>query len=551
MNELEKTSSHLVKSVEMTDVDGKDKDKINSNEIKLLFNITKNNKLGEYIKETKKINPTHSIKKIQKKTFIYNHSQAYNTFKSLRYNNNNNNSSNNNLNTSGKNTSLNKDNSNEDLLTIINSSKKNTSNSFSKKVNKENKKPVKKKKKRIDMFYSNKYRNIKPMKDYSFKNSSSTIFSKEEKEKEKNNIFKSFETKYNSKELKPLPKLKKKKRPQILDPKLQKILAKSNNSIITSYLDRRKINDLPVLYPLFLSYNNSYDNQSEKFRANNILEKFVKLKTQIVKDYKNRDKIIKEFLMRNGITDKKYFTMQKFANLIEYLKKPFKFDPKKMITDIIKEALNYHFEIIETDRNELLPVNYFNNYNITHRNHFFKNFKSNSTNDFKIKEKKLNQNPICLKFEELKFDNVHLPKLIMELEENLDKIQNEGNEKINKLRGGTQKLRTFQIKDKNKFVPNLCLKNEDFKEQYDFLINRANNKLLSNYNKIQHIREINDRMYYNNLKKKFKDQGFSDEIKRKLKLTEYIIVQRAKKQMFFDKFNNLGMKKSNSYLELK
>ena len=44
-------------------------------------------------------------------------------------------------------------------------------------------------------------------------------------------------------------------------------------------------------------------------------------------------------------------------------------------------------------------------------------------------------------------------------------------------------------------------------------------------------------MYYNNLKKKYMEQGFSDEIKRKLKLTEYIIVQRAKKKMFLEQFN--------------
>ena len=546
MSELEKTSSQIHRSIEMTEMDGKDKDKMNSNEIKMLFNITNNNKLGEFILESRNMNNPTQYKKIQKKTFLRNINQPYNTYKNNRniiYNNNNN--PNNNLNNSEKDNSLFKDNSHDDFLTIINTSKKTTSKSFA--INKSEKKPVKKKKK-VDMYYSYKFNNIKPQKDYSFKNSSSTVFSKEEKPKTKSNSFRLFETKFNNIEKKPLPKLDKEKKRQVLDPKLQKLLEKSKNSMITSYLDRRKINDLPILYPLFLSYNNSYDNQSEKFRVNKILEKFVQLKTQIENDYKNREKIIKEFLMRNGITDKKYFTMEKYTNLNEYLKKPFKFDPKKRIADIIKEALNYKYDIIETDKNKLLPVNYFNNYNITHRN-YFKHFKSNSVNDLKIKEKKSYQNPICLKFEELKFDNDHLPKLVMELEDNLEKIQNEGDEKINKLRGGMKKLKTFKIKDKNKYVPNLCLKNEDFKGQYDFLINRANIKLQSNYNKLQHIREINDRMYYNNIKKKYKDQGFSDEIKRKLKLTEYIIVQRAKKRMFLERFNNMDIKSSKSYVD--
>ena len=37
----------------------------------------------------------------------------------------------------------------------------------------------------------------------------------------------------------------------------------------------------------------------------------------------------------------------------------------------------------------------------------------------------------------------------MELEENLEKIQNEGDERINRLRGGVKKLRQFKIKDRN------------------------------------------------------------------------------------------------------
>ena len=110
---------------------------------------------------------------------------------------------------------------------------------------------------------------------------------------------------------------------------------------------------------MFLSYNNSYETQSEKFRVNKILEKFVQLKTQIVKDYKNREKIMKEFLLRNGISDKKLYSLEKLNNLTEYLKKPFKFDPKKTISDAIKEALNYKSAELLIDRNKLFPVNLF------------------------------------------------------------------------------------------------------------------------------------------------------------------------------------------------
>ena len=534
MTEQEKSFSHIAKFGEVSDADSKDKDKdkMSSNEIKFLCSLTNNNKLEELIKERKNKNMSIFSKKIKKKSFLNgNFNKPNNTFKSDKNSNSNNiNNSNNNLNTSRKEFSLSNNNSHDDLLMVINTSKKRLSNSFSHKKPKSDEKEVKNKQKEIDKFYLNKYKINRPKIEQK-----SSFFSKEEKKQNKNFSFNSFKARFNKE--KPLPKLEKKKRKNLLDPKLQKIMSQPNNSIITTYLDRKKINDLPILYPLFLSYNNSYDSQSEKTRVDKILEKFVQLKTQIVNDYKNREKIIREFLLRNGVTEKKYFTSQKFANLIEYLKKPFKFDPKKMISDIIKEALNYKFELIQTDRNELLPVNIFNNFNITHRNHFFRHYKSNSTNNLKLNEKKLYQNPICLNFEELKYDSAHLPKLVMELEENLEKIQNEGDEKINKLKGRANKLKTFIIKDKNKFVPNLCLKNEEFKSQYDLLIQRENEKLLNNYNRTKHIREINDRMYYNNVKKKFKDQGYNNEIKRKLKLTEYIIVQRAKKKIFLEQFN--------------
>ena len=519
----EKASVQMFKYLQLTDGEDKDKDKMSSNEFKVLFNIS------SYLKDPMNPNTSESVKKPKNKTILRNHSLPYKTsFSNKRYTNINNN---------------NKETSYDDMLTIINTSKKNNNNSLTQKNKIKDNNPIntmKKRMKKVDLFNSLKYKNIKPKKDFTFKNTNFTFYQKDEKDKyKKNNSPKFFGSKIKYKESIPSPNKEKEKR-QILDSKLQKVLSKSSNSIITSYLDRKKIDNLPVIYPLFLSYNNSYETQSEKFRVNKILEKFVQLKTQIVKDYKNREKIMKEFLLRNGINDKKLHTVEKLNNLNEYLKKPFKFDPKKTITDAIKEALNYKTNDILTDRNKLFPVNLFNNYNndyTLNKTKLSKNTKNVPLENSKSKVRNIYQNPISLKFEELKYDNEHLPKLIMELEENLEKIQNEGDERINKLRGGVKKLKQFKIKDKNKLLPNLCLVNEDFKGQYEYLINKANVKLQNNYNRQKHIKEINDRMYYNNLKKKYMDQGFSDEIKRKLKLTEYIILQRAKKKMFLEQFN--------------
>ena len=389
------------------------------------------------------------------------------------------------------------------------------------------------------MFFSDKFKYIKPEKDYNLKNNSLSLFN-DKINKYKNNL----EKLKNKKSLpiiikriggsKSVPKNIKQKK--IENKKKQEI--KQKESQVTSYLDRKKINDLPIIYPLFLSYNNSYDTLSEKNRVEKILNKFICLKTQIIKDYKNRDKILKEFMIKNGINDKKNFTEKKLSNFNEYLKKPFKFDPKKTIIDIINEALNYEYIDIHKDENPLKPVNIFNNHNVIYRNkHIKKNINSNSFDN--INSDRFYKNLICLNFNGIKYDETNLPKLINELEENIKQIQFEGAERINMLRGGNKKLKTFKIKDNNKFVPNLCLTNQDFKEQYEYIINKENKKLMENYSRYQHIKNINDRMYYNNIKKRFTEQNFTDEIKRKLKLTEYIIVQRAKKKMFLSQFKKL------------
>ena len=242
-------------------------------------------------------------------------------------------------------------------------------------------------------------------------------------------------------------------------------------------------------------------------------------------------------MIRNGINDEKYFTRKKISNFYEYLKKPFKFDPKKTIHDIIKEAVNYKYNIIMSDQNKFKPVNMFINHNVTYSNRHIKKNKSISYDN--INSERFYKNPICLKVNELKFDDKNLPNLVNELENNIIKIQNEGAERINLLKGGIKKLKKYKIKDNNRYVPNLCLVNKAFREQYEHIIDKENKKLMDNYNKSQLIREINDRLYYNNIQKRLSDQNFTDEIRRKLKLTDYIVIQRAKKKMFLSQFNNI------------
>ena len=522
MTEQEKTTSMIIKSeTEEMESKDKDKDKLNSNDLKSLFNVVVNNY------NENKNEPDSNIKKQNQ---IYRKISFKNYFSKMKRKYK--------INAHDKENSLNNDNSKEDLLTIINTSKMH--NSLPHFLFSRDKQNFHKKKKspKVEMFYSKKYRNIKPQKDFYMRNNNSSLFSTDEENKLKNHSVKLRKNKTFGQRMKGSSTFgggddkKKSKSKKKLDTREG---LESKNSKVTCYLDRKIINDLPIIYPLFLSYNNSYDTFSEKNRVEKILNKFVCLKTQIIKDYKNRDRIMREFMIRNGVYNKKFFTEKKMSSFNEYLKKPFKFDPKKTIIDIIKEAVNYKYDEVQNDENILKPVNMFINHNITYGNKTLRKNKNNSSDN--INSEKLNKNPICLKVEELNFDEKHLPILVNELEENLKQIQSEGAKKLNMLRGGTKKFREFKIKDNNKFVPNLCLVNKDFREKYEHIIDKENKKLLENYNRYKHIREINDRMYYNNIQKRLTDQNFTDEIRRKLKLTEYIIVERAKKKMILNQFN--------------
>ena len=520
MTEQDKTTSMIIKSeTEEMESKDKDKDKLKDNDLKSLFNVVVNN-YNENKKDTdsnKKKNNGQIYRKISFKNYFSTIKRKYK------------------MNNPEKDNSLNQDNSNEDLITIINSSKVHNSLPhflFSR----EKLKPKKKKGIKVDMFYSKKFRNIKPQKDFLLRNNYSTYFNLNE---EKTKSVKTGSNRSLGTNVEPKSKPKKK------EIKGQREGLESKNSKVTCYLDRKKIDDLPIIYPLFLSYNNSYNTFSEKNRVEKILNKFICLKTQVIKDYKNRDRIMREFMIRNGVYDKKYFTEKKMSCFNEYLKKPFKFDPKKTIIDIIKEAVNYKYDKVHIDENKLKPVNMFINHNVIYENKHLKKHKNNSYDD--INSEKFYKNPICLKVDELKFDDKNLPILVNELEQNLKQIQFEGAERLNLLRGGIKKLKKYKIKDNNKFVPNLCLVNQEFKEKYEQIIDKENKKLMDNYNRSQHIQEINDRMYYNNIKKRLTDQDFTDEVKRKLKLTEYIVVQRAKKKIIMNQFNKFTKNDMSNY----
>ena len=314
---------------------------------------------------------------------------------------------------------------------------------------------------------------------------------------------------------------------------------------VTGFLGRRTINDLPITYPLFFSYNNSFNSMSEKSRVDRIISKLIYLRTHMQKDDLNKYEILKEFLVKNGIKDKKYFKHQSLNNLYHYLFKPFSFPPEYILSDVINEGINYKQgissnEMDKTEENNILNYspkkhNLIKSYESKRKTRNTMS-KSKTTNKIIIDEKRINR---YFNSSNTNIKNKTLPTLIKDLEtelrqmklEKLEKLENYHNSKSNQ-------MEMQHIVDKNKYVPNLCLVSKGFKEKCKENVDKVNKKIIETKSKEEKLKEINKRLYYDNIKGYNLDEFDRNDIQRTLKLTEFVVMERAKKKYLFRSAKN-------------
>ena len=345
----------------------------------------------------------------------------------------------------------------------------------------------------------------------------------------------------------------------------------NNKNFITNYLSLRSYNSLPITFPINLSYNNKYETFSEKNRQEKIIDKFIKLKTIIKKFPNEKNNIIKEFLIKNNIIDKKYYTLEKINNFLYFLNHPFNFDPKKSLIDIINEAVNYkpNNQELLNDQNQLKPINYFKNSDyitINDNNNNNENNIINNDDDTNNNENPKDLKNNCKNIDLMKYSlnlnknitNINdKDKLIKELENELEIIQNEKKEKLkfsfkNNTKYLSKNIHNNNLNNNNNTIninnlqPNLCLSTINFKSKYlSKFKNSDKKKSLSLKEKEKKINEINNRLYYNKMFKDINDDNNDfntvdiDYIKRKLKLTEFIYLNRIKNK---EKINNIKIK---------
>ena len=318
---------------------------------------------------------------------------------------------------------------------------------------------------------------------------------------------------------------------------------------ITRYLERTKINGLPVTYPLYLSYNNKYHSISEKNRVDKILNKLICLKTHLLRDPLNRIEIVKEFLLRNGFDDNKYYKDESINNFLYYLKQPFSFSPECTLSDVINEAINFKYNK-DKDENTDMNIAYFLDYlpkdrrwnNIVEYN-YKKKDKNNSLGNEIIYNLLMEE---IFKRRYINYDNFRhktLPMLIKDLEFELRQIKIDKMNKLDQYNSlvATRKLQTIKLLDNNKYVPNLCLVSKGFKEKCKEVIDKKNRKIIKNMNKQEHLKQINNRLYYDNIRKNNLIEFDRNDIQRRLKLTEFVVMERAKKKLLLQKAKDTFM----------
>ena len=330
----------------------------------------------------------------------------------------------------------------------------------------------------------------------------------------------------------------------VVPKRLQSTIERSPKHI-TRFLERKIINDIPVTYPLYISHNNRYSSMSEKNRVDRILSKLIRLQTHIIRDNLNKFEIIKEFLSKNGFKDEKYFRHESLNNLYHYLLRPFTFPPEYILIDVINEGIKYKPQLPSDEIDKSEDHNFLNyspkkeTFIITDKNkNKTRNIMKKSYSAFNVMMDNKYIKPYISSYND-NLVNKTLPVLIQDLESELRQIRLEKMAKLDKYNNLlSKKMDMVKIEDKNKFIPNLCLVSRGFKEKYKENIDKINRKIIKTKNKQEKLKEINNRLYYDIIRRHNLAEFDRVDIQRKLKLTEFVVMERAKKKYLFENAKN-------------
>ena len=365
------------------------------------------------------------------------------------------------------------------------------------------------------------------------------------------------------------------KTPKKLNPNLFK-------SISTNFLNQKKSDNIPILYPFYSSFNNIYESKSQRARYIKNLDKIAQVQTHLNVNKAEHYKIIKEFMLKNGINEKKFINPKGLKKLENYLKNPINIDPnltiKEIIKNIINNKLNNQILNIQNQNDDLKISNYIKQQKsdkIMNKNNlkiYSRTIDTNGINKTEIKN--LKRSCSSPTFNLLSYrDDTRIIKLYKKYGYLVDK--NNLNKIVNNLEGELKKIKSDKInrleennkfndnkiylmksyEDNNKFVPNLCLSSKGFSERYKNNINKFNNKIKNIISKNEKIKNINKRMYYDSKQNENLKNFDLNDVRKNHKITELVVLNLGKQELLKQKIGKMNygenIKKPEQFINLK
>ena len=346
-------------------------------------------------------------------------------------------------------------------------------------------------------------------------------------------------------------------------------------NITTNYLKQKESNNIPITYPFYSSFDKKCDSRSQKERYRKNLDKIIQVRTHLTSNKTDHYKIISEFMVKNGIKEKKYINPENMMKIESYLKQPINFNPDLTMTQIIKNIINN--KINNTRKNLQNKIedykfsNYFNKHTPEFRNNLKIKYRTLDNNSKKginnLKKSSSAPNLNLATFQDdsrimnllKKYSYLHdknnLTKIIDKLESELKQLKTN---KINKLEDNNKfndhkvyLMKSFE--DNNKFVPNLCLTSRYFSQKYKNNIKKYNDKVQSIISKNEKIKNINKRMYYDNKKNKSLKEFDLADIRKFHKITELVVLNRERKKLMDENIKKINIvnKIGNIFSKLK
>ena len=283
-------------------------------------------------------------------------------------------------------------------------------------------------------------------------------------------------------------------------------------------LQKKKIdNSIPLIFPCCVTYDSEYNSTSEQARCERITNTFLRLKYLISIDSPQKENdYLKVFLIQNDIYENE-ITFQHLLNFSSFLKqKEIKVNPTLSLRDNLIAILNG--ETFETELKSRTAKKYSKS---------MTDIKHNEESKIKIDNFNLNKQTKLYKEKFNKEDDA----IISNLQKELSEIQEE--KTLNKLKvnqpmkviaANTMYITQKKEIDNDNNNIDLRLGNCE-EEKRKQMIQRQQKE--ENKKQVK-ISDLNERLYYS----KVENKGEFDftTYKKKMKLTEYIMLEKTKKK---------------------